>query len=105
MPGPVFADLAPGVEVVGGVLAIFQADDLGQVLAQEAERPAHRDDVDGHEELVENQDAGIQRRSRARIHKESSFSMAHCPAVGPVPASASLNRRTATVPGSKGTSY
>ena len=62
MLGPVLAQLTPGLEVVGGELAVFQADDLGQILAQQAERPPDGDDVHGHEQLVQDQDARLKHK-------------------------------------------
>ena len=66
--GAVLADLAPGGEVVGGELAVFQAHHLGQVLAQQAEGPPHGDDVDGHEQLVQDQHAGVQGGVGTGVH-------------------------------------
>src|SRR5206468_2148391 len=56
----VFADLAPGGEGVGGELAVLEADNLGQVLAQQRKGAANRDDMNRHEQLIEDQNAGFQ---------------------------------------------
>ncbi len=53
-------DLAPALEVEGQIAAVVEGDDLGQVFEQQAEGAADRDDVDGHVELVEDEDAGIE---------------------------------------------
>ena len=58
---PVFADLAPGGEVVGRKLAVFAVDNLRQVLAQENKGAPQRNDVHRHEQLVEHQYVGIER--------------------------------------------
>src|SRR5262249_23199520 len=48
--GPELTDLAPGGEVVGGELAVLQADHLRQVLEEQNKGTPHRDDVNGHEQ-------------------------------------------------------
>src|ERR1043165_6945756 len=53
-------DFLPGEEVVVVVLAIIDVDDLGQVLGEHDERPACRDDADGHVQLVEDEDLGVE---------------------------------------------
>src|SRR5262249_732838 len=40
---PVVTDLTPGLEVVGRESAVLHADDLGQVLGEQAEGPPDRD--------------------------------------------------------------
>ena len=67
------AQFPPRREVVGGELAVLEADDLGQVLAQQAERPADGDDVDGHEHLVQHQHARVEGRVRTGIHSGAAF--------------------------------
>ena len=66
--GAVFADFAPGGEIVGRELAFLERDHLGQVLAQQAKGPAHRDDVHGDEELVQHQHACVQSGVECRYH-------------------------------------
>src|SRR5207302_11237017 len=66
--GAVFADLAPGAEIVGGKMAVFQTHHLGQILAEQAKSPPHGDDVDGHEQLVQDQDTGVESRVGAGTH-------------------------------------
>src|SRR5205823_2357120 len=61
--GAVLAQLAPRLEIVGGELAVLEADHLGQVLAQQTKGPAHGDDVHGHEQLVQDQDARFESRT------------------------------------------
>ena len=60
--------LTPGAEVVGGELTLFLMDDFRQILAQQDERPPHGDDVDGHEQLVQDQHTGVQGTVRVGIH-------------------------------------
>src|SRR5262249_23172356 len=62
MLGAVLAQLTPGGEIIAGVLAVLEADDLRLLLAEQAEGPANRNNVHGHEQLVQHQDAGFQRR-------------------------------------------
>src|SRR5205823_4971926 len=71
--GPVLAQLAPRAEVVGRELPVFQADHLGQFLAQQAERPPHGNDVHRHEHLVQDQYARLQGRSGAWTHTGPFF--------------------------------
>ena len=52
--------VAPLREVVGGVAALVDVDDLGQFAAQQAEGPLHVDDADGEVVPVENKNAGTQ---------------------------------------------
>ncbi len=53
-------DFAPALEVERSVAAVVERDDFGEILEEQAERAAHRDDVDGHEELVEHEDTGVE---------------------------------------------
>src|SRR5262245_49910553 len=62
------AQLSPGDEVVGGVLALLEADDLSELLDQQAEGPSSRDDGDGHEHLVQDEHAGFEGRIQAWLH-------------------------------------
>src|SRR5262249_3955582 len=48
----------------------------------QANRPAHGDDVDGHEHLVQDQDTGIQGRTGARRHTGPFLRGARRPAPG-----------------------
>lgn len=65
----VLADFAPGGEVIGCELAVFMADHFGQVLTEQAECSPDRDNVDSHEQFVQNKDAGVQSRSGTRGHQ------------------------------------
>src|SRR5438132_5301504 len=67
VPGAVFAQLAPRLEIVRGELTVLEADHLGQVLAKQTESPAHGDDVHRHEELVQDQNARFESRT-ATLH-------------------------------------
>src|SRR5262245_46902208 len=60
------AHFTPRLEVVTDELAFLQAHDFSQILAQEAEGTPDRDDVHGHEQLVQNQNAGVQGAAAAR---------------------------------------
>ena len=44
----------------------LDVDDLGQLAAEQRERPADVDDADRLVELVQDQDVGVQRRGDAR---------------------------------------
>ncbi len=71
-PSAGLGDLAPGGEVVERVAAVVEGDDLGQLLEEQAERPPDRDDVDGHVELVEDQDAGVEGGVGSEAHGRGS---------------------------------
>src|SRR5262249_43688871 len=63
---------------------------LGQILAQQAERPPHGDDVHRHEELVQDQNAGVQSRVGTGMHKAPFLWWRAAPATEPAPAAAAL---------------
>ena len=58
--GTQFAHLAPRIERIGGELAVFEMNHFGQFAAKQGKSAAHVDDVDGHVEPIEHQDAARQ---------------------------------------------
>src|SRR5262249_54822753 len=76
VPGPIFAQLAPGGKIVCCELAFLEGHYLSQFLAQQAKGPPHGDDVDRHEQLVQDQDTCIQGRGGTGIHKPPSLVVA-----------------------------
>ena len=64
-------DLTPRDEIVRLVIAVLDGDDLGEVLHQQAEGAADVDDLDGHVELIEDQDAGVEGMQRflSRVYR------------------------------------
>src|SRR4029434_7221449 len=58
---------------VGRELTVFLAHNLGEILAQQAKRPADGYHVNGGERLVQHQHARVQSRVRAGIHNGAAF--------------------------------
>lgn len=65
---PEGAQFCPCLKVIGVELTILKVNNLGQLLAQQAERSADGDDVHGYERLVQYQHARVQGRVSAGIH-------------------------------------
>ena len=55
-----FADLAPGVEIVVGVSALLEGDDLGKLATEQGKGPSCADNADSHIVLVQDKNATIQ---------------------------------------------
>jgi hypothetical protein len=53
------ADLYPTVEIVVGVAAVLEADDLGEFAGKERKRAPHGNDTEGHIVLVEDKYAAL----------------------------------------------
>ncbi len=55
-----FADLAPRVEIVVGVCALLEGDDLGELAKEQRKGPFGADNADSHIVLVQDKNATIQ---------------------------------------------
>jgi len=55
-----FADLAPGVEIVVGICALLEGDDLGKLAAEQRESAPCADNADSHIMLVQDKDITIE---------------------------------------------
>lgn len=58
--GTQFAHFAPGFKGIGAELVVFEMNDLSQLAAKQCKSPANIDDMDGHVEAIEDQNAARQ---------------------------------------------
>jgi len=57
---PEFAHLAPTVEIIVGIIALFQGDNLGKLTKQQRKCPFGTDYTDSHIMLVQHKDITVQ---------------------------------------------
>jgi len=68
---PELADLAPALEIIIGIPALLERDDLGQIAEQQGKRPPGAHDADRHVMLVQYKDVTVQTRLTLSCYHDS----------------------------------
>ncbi len=57
-----FAYIAPALEIIVGIVALFKRDDLGELAKEQREGPFGPDDADSHVMFVQDKNVAVEPR-------------------------------------------